>query len=44
MIRKKQLTAAGLLALVLISAILFGDNLWSSSENPNESRVVFFVS
>lgn len=42
--RKKELNLLLLSALVLISALVFIDNVLSNSENPNWSKVVFFVS
>ena len=42
--RKKDLSLLLLSALVLISALVSVDNVLSNPENPNWSKVVFFVS
>jgi len=42
--RKKKLSLLLLSALVLISTLVFIDNVLSNPENPNWSKVVFFVS
>jgi len=42
--RKKELSLWLLSALVLISTLVFIDNVLSNPENPNWSKVVFFVS
>jgi len=42
--RKKELTALVLVTLVLIPALAFIDNALSDADNPNGSKVVFFVS
>ncbi|MGD8741764.1 MAG: hypothetical protein PVG34_15710 [Desulfobacterales bacterium] len=41
--RKKELSLLLLSALVLTSTLVFIDNALSNPENPNWSKVVFFV-